>query len=290
MIYSMTGYGKGESAGNQFTITCEIKTVNNRFKDFRFKMGSIFNAKEFELKKILEGDFKRGSFDIYINYKKVEGSSNFSNLDEKKINEFLLKIVPLIKAQNLSVDVRPVDFLRPEFFMERDEEIEKELYSLLDTSFRQAVSELKKARHAEGLKLKEVILNCLNEYEKYYQKIILQKNSYQDLVREKLQKKFKEEFSELKIEEGRFLQEVVYYLEKLDIDEEISRIHIHLMKFKKMLVEGGELGKQMDFLLQELGRETNTVGSKSAKNEISECVVQMKVQLEKIREQALNIE
>jgi uncharacterized protein (TIGR00255 family) len=286
----MTGYGKGEATGNQFTITAEIKTVNNRFRDFRFKMGSLFNSKEFELKKMIENEFKRGTFDVSINYRKNESVASFSNIDEKKINEYLQKIIPILKTKDLAIDVRPVDFLRPEFFLERDEEIEKELYDLLNKSFKQAIGELKKARHTEGTKLKEVILKSLDEYERHYQQITVHKNSYQDMVREKLQKKFKDEFTEAKIDEGRFLQEVIYYLEKLDIDEEISRIHIHLLKFKKMLAEGGELGKQMDFVLQELGRETNTIGSKSAKNEISESVVQMKVQLEKIREQSLNIE
>lgn len=286
----MTGYGKGEATGNQFTITAEIKTVNNRFRDFRFKMGSLFNSKEFELKKMIESEFKRGTFDVSINYRKNESVASFSNIDEKKINEYLQKIIPILKTKDLAIDVRPVDFLRPEFFLERDEEIEKELYDLLNKSFKQALAELKKARHTEGTKLKEVILKSLDEYERHYQQITVHKNSYQDMVREKLQKKFKDEFTEAKIDEGRFLQEVIYYLEKLDIDEEISRIHIHLLKFKKMLAEGGELGKQMDFVLQELGRETNTIGSKSAKNEISESVVQMKVQLEKIREQSLNIE
>jgi uncharacterized protein (TIGR00255 family) len=289
-IYSMTGYGKGEADGANYSVTCEIKTVNNRFKDFRFKMGSLFNSKEMELKKKLESDFKRGSFDIYINYKRKDVEAGFSHLDAVKIKNYLEKIKEIVRSADIPLEIKPTDFLRSEFYLERDEEIEEELYGLLASSFGDAVKELKQVREVEGNKLLGVIQASLNIYEDHYQKIIAQKNTYQEMVREKLGKKFKEELKDVKVDENRFLQEVIYYLEKLDIDEEISRIEIHLSKMKKLLKDGGDVGKQMDFLLQEFGRETNTIGSKAQRNEISEAVVQMKVQLEKIREQALNIE
>ena len=289
-IYSMTGYGKGEADGANYSVTCEIKTVNNRFKDFRFKMGSLFNSKEMELKKKLENDFKRGSFDIYINYKRKDAEAGFSHLDAVKIKNYLEKIKEIVRTSEIPLEIKPTDFLRSEFYLERDEEIEEELYGLLESSFGDAVKELKQVREVEGNKLLGVIQASLKIYEEHCQKIIAQKNTYQEMVREKLGKKFKEELKDVKVDENRFLQEVIYYLEKLDIDEEISRIEIHLSKMKKLLKDGGDVGKQMDFLLQEFGRETNTIGSKAQRNEISEAVVQMKVQLEKIREQALNIE
>lgn len=288
-IFSMTGYGKGEATGEQFLVTCEIKTVNNRFKDFRFKMGSLFNSKEMELKKILESEFKRGSFDIYVNYKKNDSQNNFDHLDDSKIIAFIKKAQAIGIRTNQEIEINPTDFLRSEFYLERDEEIENELNQLLEKAFSQAVQMLKKSRQEEGAKLTQVINDSFNSYKRYYEDIKNHKNGYQDMVREKFLKRFKEE-KDLKVDEGRFLQEVLYYLEKLDIDEEISRVQIHLSKVKKLFEAGGEVGKQLDFLLQELGRETNTMGSKSQKNEISENVVQMKVQLEKIREQALNLE
>ena len=287
-VSSMTGYGKGESSGPNFTVTCEIKTVNNRFKDFRFKMSSLFNAKEMDLKKKLENDFRRGSFDIYVNYKRKEQDLSFEHLDDKKILAYVEKLKGLLKSSGLTLEVKPTDFLRSEFYLEKDEQIQEELYSLLDRAFTDAMKELKETRQIEGKKLVEVILKSFDLYEQNYQTIIASKGTYQESVREKLGKRFKEE--EIKVDDNRFLQEVIYYLEKLDIDEEINRIQIHLSKMKKLLKDGGDVGKQMDFLLQEFGRETNTIGSKSQKQEISEAVVQMKVQLEKIREQALNIE
>ena len=124
---------------------------------------------------------------------------------------------------------------------------------------------------------------CLSEVEKL-------KNLYPEMIKDKLTQKLNEKLKDIKIDESRFLQEVVYYLEKLEIDEEITRARIHLGKLKNVLQSTGEIGRQIDFLLQELGRETNTMGSKSAHPEISSNVVEMKVQLEKIREQALNLE
>jgi uncharacterized protein (TIGR00255 family) len=116
------------------------------------------------------------------------------------------------------------------------------------------------------------------------------KGEYPDMMKEKLEAKFKEKLKDIQVDEGRFLQEIVYYLEKLEVDEEINRAKIHLHKLRGVLNSSGEIGRQIDFLLQELGRETNTLGSKSAHQEISSHVVEMKVQLEKIREQALNLE
>jgi len=109
-------------------------------------------------------------------------------------------------------------------------------------------------------------------------------------MKDKLTAKLSERMKEFKVDEGRLMQEVIFYLEKLEIDEEINRAKIHVAKLREVMKGSGEVGRQIDFLLQELGRETNTMGSKSAHMEISQNVVEMKVQLEKIREQALNLE
>ncbi len=131
----------------------------------------------------------------------------------------------------------------------------------------------------------------LSEFKRHFETVRSLKGSYQDKVKTKLFDRFKNELgSDSNIDEGRFQQEVIYFLEKLDIDEEINRIEIHLKKLTALLSNEEEVGRQIDFLIQELNRETNTIGSKSAESEISESVVQMKVQLEKMREQGLNLQ
>jgi uncharacterized protein (TIGR00255 family) len=286
----MTGFGKGEASGPSFSITTEIKTVNNRFKDFKFRMSSLFNPVEIELRSKLENEFRRGSFDISITYKRNEKAVTEFQVDTKKVDAFLKLMKPVFTENNLSFHVGPTEFLRSDFYKDEDEQKEKEMEPLVLQSFDAAIKALKSSREQEGKKLVDKLLEHLAVYEKCLAEVEKLKSLYPEMMREKLTTKLNEKLKDLKIDESRFLQEVVYYLEKLEIDEEINRAKIHLGKLKTVLKSTGEIGRQIDFLLQELGRETNTMGSKSAVPEISSNVVEMKVQLEKIREQALNLE
>ena len=286
----MTGFGKGESQGTNFTITTEIKTVNNRFKDFKFRMSSLFNSQELELRSKLENEFRRGSFDISVSYKRVEKTISEFQVDTNKVEAFLNLMKPIFEKTKTPFEVSPTDFLRGDFYKDEDEQKDTELESLVATSFDQAIKALKISRANEGQKLVEKLFEHLAIYEDCLVKVEGLKAQYPEMMKDKLTTKLNEKLKDIKVDESRFLQEVIYYLEKLEIDEEINRAKIHLVKLKSVLNSSGEIGRQIDFLLQELGRETNTMGSKSAHPEISSNVVEMKVQLEKIREQALNLE
>lgn len=289
-VYSMTGFGKGEATGENYTLTTEIKTVNNRFKDFKFRMSSVFNPIEIELRSKLENEFKRGSFDVSVSYKKIEKANTEFHVDTKKVEAYIDLLKPVFDAKKISFQVSPVEFLRSDFYKEDDTNREEEMSPLAKASFDQAIAALKASRSAEGKKLVTKLLEHLAVYENCLQEVEKLKSLYPEMIREKLTQKMADKIKDLKVDESRFLQEVIYYLEKLDIDEEITRARIHLGKLKSVLNSNGEIGRQIDFLLQELGRETNTMGSKSAHPDISSNVVEMKVQLEKIREQALNLE
>lgn len=288
-VYSMTGFGKGEAQGENYTLTTEIKTVNNRFKDFKFRMSSLFNSTEIEFRSKLEAEFKRGSFDVSVSYKKNEKAQTEFHVDLKKIEAYIDLMKPLYATKGIPFHVSPAEFLRNDFYKEEDSR-EEEMMPLALASFDKAIHALKTSRNAEGKKLVEVLSGHLDIYEKCLKEITTLKGLYPEIMKEKLQSKFNEKLKDLKIDESRFMQEIVYYLEKLEIDEEINRANIHLGKLRSVLSSHGEIGRQIDFLLQELGRETNTMGSKSAHPDISSHVVEMKVQLEKIREQALNLE
>jgi uncharacterized protein (TIGR00255 family) len=289
-VYSMTGFGKGEATGPNYTITTEIKTVNNRFKDFKFRMSSMFNSVELDLRSKLENEFRRGSFDISVTYKKNEKSNTEFQVDPKKVEAFINLMKPVFEKTAVSFQVSPVDFLRSDFYKEEDETKENELEPLVMASFENAIKALKTSRSQEGQKLVDKLFEHLAIYESNLSGVEKFKAQYPDMMKDKLTTKLNEKLKDFKIDESRYLQEVVYYLEKLEIDEEINRAKIHLVKLKAVMKSTGEIGRQIDFLLQELGRETNTMGSKSAHPEISTNVVEMKVQLEKIREQALNLE
>ena len=289
-VYSMTGFGKGESAGVGYTLTTEIKSVNNRFKDFKFRMSSLFNPIEIELRSKVENEFKRGSFDISVSYKKNEKANVEFQVDPKKVAAFLDLMKPIFDEKKISFQVSPVEFLRSDFYREDGNDRDDEISVLAKKSFELAIAALKSSRSAEGEKLVSKLLEHLGVYEVCLAEVEKLKNLYPDMIKDKLNQKMAEKLKDFKIDESRFLQEVVYYLEKLEVEEEITRAKIHMGKLKAVLNSSGEIGRQIDFLLQELGRETNTMGSKSAHPDISSNVVEMKVQLEKIREQALNLE
>lgn len=288
-IQSMTGFGKGELEGDNFTLSVELKSVNNRFKDFRFKMGNIFNSREIVLKKDIEKNFSRGSFEILVNYKKSNASKQELELDYQKISEFISKMKDVSQKTDTNLSFSPTDFLKNDFYKE-EEDKEAELLEMLEPTFQNAIKELAKSREDEGQKLILTLKNHSLIYKEHFEKVKSLKESYQEKVKERLIQRFQKDGSELNIDQPRFMQEVIYYLEKLDIDEEINRIDIHLNKLDKIMEMNGEIGRQIDFLIQELNRETNTIGSKSGDSEISANVVQMKVQLEKVREQALNLQ
>ncbi|MBL7665105.1 MAG: YicC family protein [Bacteriovoracaceae bacterium] len=289
-IYSMTGFGRAEKSDSDFTVTIEIKTVNNRFKDFRFKIPGQFNVIEKKLKDILDENFKRGSFDLYLNVKKAAQENTDFDLDDNKIEQFIAAFKKRHPSVADRLSINPTDFFRREFSVEDDEEKEKKLHPLIFSTMQAACSEVLQSRKEEGKKLVQVLNSHLDIYRDYYKKVQKLKAGYEESIRERILKKFEENKELVKVEETRFHQEIIYYLEKLDIEEEINRIDSHLKKIDKVLSGDGEVGRQLDFLLQELNRETNTIGSKSGNVEISDSVIQMKVQLEKIREQALNLE
>jgi uncharacterized protein (TIGR00255 family) len=289
-VYSMTGFGKGESTGANYTLTTEIKTVNNRFKDFKFRMSSLLNSIEIDLRSKLENEFKRGSFDISVSYKKNDKAVAEFYVDPKKVSAYLDLMKPVFDEKKIPFHVSPVEFLRSDFYRDEDTGRDEEMSVLAKKSFDQAIAALKISRGNEGEKLVVKLLEHLGVYETCLIEVEKLKNLYPDMVKDKLTQKMAEKLKDFKVDETRFLQEVVYYLEKLEIEEEITRARIHLGKLKSVLKSSGEIGRQIDFLLQELGRETNTMGSKSAHPDISSNVVEMKVQLEKIREQALNLE
>jgi uncharacterized protein (TIGR00255 family) len=287
---SMTGFGQSILSSDNYVVSVEIKSVNNRFKDIRFKMPSSLSSLEIELKKELTESFSRGSFDVYINIKRAENKSRFDDLDANKVAQFIAKVKELTKAEGITPTLSMTDLLRSEFMIEQDELNQDELKNLVVSAFKTAAQELKQSRLVEGENLIKILSKHLENYKDHFKMIENNTEHFKKNVEEKLKKRVDEYKGMIAVDQGRLLQEVVFYLEKIDIHEEINRIHSHLEKFKNLITLSNDVGRQIDFLLQELGRETNTIGSKSSMKEISDAVVSMKLQLEKMREQGLNIE
>jgi uncharacterized protein (TIGR00255 family) len=287
-VNSMTGFGKGEAENSNYSVSVEVKSVNHRFRDVRIKMSSLFSSIELDLKKQVSGHFKRGSFDVYVNYKGVDKLNKLNDLDNDKIKLFVEKM-SLAVPKGVNLTVNPTDFLRSEFYIDFDENKLEVLKGLVVSSLDIAMANLSDARSTEGWKLGVVIKNYLSQYVGHLKEIKKYPDGFKEEIKNKLLKVLKEN-EDIELDNSRYMQEVVYYLEKMDITEELDRIDSHLEKFETLLSSSDEIGRQIDFTIQELNRETNTIGSKSNKKEISNLIVQMKVCLEKIREQGLNIE
>jgi uncharacterized protein (TIGR00255 family) len=287
-IYSMTGYGRGDERADSLVVKVEIKSTNHRFIESRFRIPSDFFDLEIALKRSLSQCFKRGSFEVFISVKNWEEDPCY-RLDEKKIELYLEKF-QAIAGDKLSIS--PVDFLRSEFYKDDalDESQRKKIAGLIEKAFKTACSKLLSVRLSEGERMVQVMTEYLDHLDKFITRVDSLKIQYQGRVEEKLKKRLEQHQEESNLEEKRFYQEVIFYLEKLDIDEEVQRIFSHLQEMRKLFNHEGQVGRKIEFLLQELNREINTIGSKSGLKEISEIVVSMKVYLEKIREQALNLE
>ena len=179
----MTGFGKGEALGDKFRLSVELKSVNHRFKDMRFKMGNIFNSQEIQLKKKLEEKFKRGSFDIFVNYKKAQTQELKLIIDEDKVRAFVSKMEATLSKFDVQMSINPTDFLRQDFALEDDDK-EEELISMMETAFTMAIDSLLSSRQEEGAKLIDTLKIHRDEYVKNFKVIEGLKDSYQESVRE----------------------------------------------------------------------------------------------------------
>jgi uncharacterized protein (TIGR00255 family) len=293
----MTGFGKVGLANNLFEVNVEIKSVNHRFKDFRFRMSNQLNELELELKKYLEKAFFRGSFDISIYFKKVRTEDSVYDFDRDAIERMLRSFNDslgenAIFTQPFSIQLNPIDFLKSEFMQDQDDEQKANLHELVKKAMESCCAQLAESREKEGEKLIQTLLNHLGKYHETIELVKEKKKDFNQLISEKLQTKLNDQFKDIQVDDQRFAQEVVYYLERLDVDEEIDRAIVHINRLKQILLQKAPKakGREIEFVLQELHRETNTLGSKSADPVLSNYVVEMKLQLEKMREQALNIE
>ena len=291
-MYSMTGYGKGEYRQNGVELTVEVKSVNNRFLDLTVKSPRIFLSEEEEIRSAVRKKVSRGHIDVFVNYidRRERKKSYFVDAEAAKAYRraaTLLKneIPSLQDDTTLSFYLRLPDVVRAEETEGLDEELKTALYTALECALDNLVS----MRKAEGERLKKDLLSRLGTIAKLREEIALRA----PLVAEEYRKKITDRMQELlsgKADENRILTEAAIFADRVAVDEETVRLHSHLSQLDEMLKTGGPIGRKLDFLLQELNREANTIGSKSGDLELTRTVVEIKAELEKIREQIQNIE
>lgn len=292
MIHSMTGYGLGEGISGDLEIKVELKAVNNRHIDVSVRMPRLYLFAEDAIKKQVSKVVHRGKVDVFVYVEKMPGAQVEMKVDEALAGAYIRTLQELSEKFLVDYKVGALDIARlPDVLSVAKEETDtqtfsKDLLSILDN----ALSAFDQMRKTEGQALKTDILTRLLEIETLVKEI--QVNSPKTVVayREKLLKRMQEVLENSQIEESRILTEAALFADKVAVDEEITRLYSHLDQFREILEEGGQVGRKLDFLLQEFGREMNTIGSKCNDLEIGKMVINAKAELEKIREQVQNIE
>lgn len=284
MIQSMTGYGKEVIQLPSRTITIEIKSLNSRGLDLNCRIPPVYREKEMELRDRIARSLERGKIDftVFIENTGEEVSNTVNEAAVKNYIDQLSRIVDGDRVELLKMAVRMPDSLKVE-----REEIDEEEFTVILGGIDKALEAINRFRSDEGSALQQDFLIRIQNISKILEEIIRLDSTRIDEVRDRLRKAV----SELKeqVDENRFEQELIYYLEKYDITEEITRLQAHLQYFEKSVHSEDSNGKKLNFITQEIGREINTIGSKANYAQMQQLVVQMKDELEKIKEQTLNV-
>ncbi|WP_457617061.1 YicC/YloC family endoribonuclease [Lutibacter sp.] len=284
MIQSMTGYGKTVLQLPTKKITIELKSLNSKNLDINVRMPSYYREKEIDARKKLAKGLVRGKIDFSI-YVEDNGDATSSKVNENVVKEYMRQLKNIVDSNDvelLKMSIRLPDSLKTE-----REELDEQEWMQIDAAIDETIKKINIYRVDEGKSLYNDFILRISNIENLLEKIIEINPQRIANVREKLQKTIAE--LETKIDENRFEQELIYYIEKLDITEEEVRLKNHLAYFIKELNGPVSNGKKLAFITQEIGREINTIGSKSNFADMQKVVVQMKDELEKIKEQGLNV-
>jgi len=284
----MTGFGKAELNLPDKKVTIEIKSLNSKNIDTNVKIPVFYREKEIVIRKILHNRLKRGKIDFNIFYELNEGVTS-SSINKEVFSEYFNQITELKDELNLSSEEILSSILRLPDTVKTDKiELDEEEWAQVEKGIYKALDDLNLFRKPEGM----AMLKDLQERLKNITKLL---NSIEPFEKERiirLRERISKNLEEMKLSEAdnnRFEQEMIYYLEKLDISEEKIRLANHCEYFLETLNNGDEAGKKLAFISQEMGREINTLGSKASESHIQHIVVKMKDELEKIKEQMLNV-
>ncbi|WP_339702474.1 YicC/YloC family endoribonuclease [Algoriphagus aquimarinus] len=292
MIKSMTGFGNAGFEDERMVIQVEVRTLNSKFLDLSIRSPRQFNDKELEIRNLVQSILDRGKVSISIDFQSKGSAEMPVSINEDLFNLFYLKYKGLADSvKDDSQDLFKLALQSPSVITQvtgeqRDdqadwEEIKKVLVIALNKcdSFRQD----------EGNSLEEKLQGNINKIASGLKKIEEEEGNRKDRIKQKIRNHFNEWLDENSFDANRFEQELIYYFEKLDITEEIVRLDTHLKYFSKSLNEENSQGKKLGFISQEIGREINTIGSKANDAEMQKHVILMKDELEKVKEQSLNV-
>lgn len=284
MIQSMTGFGKCVIQLPNKKITVEIKSLNSKSIDLNARMPSTYREKELELRKIIANSLVRGKVDFSL-YVELTGDETSSQVNEVAVKQYMSQLKSIATGDDLRLLEMALRF--PDAMKTAKEDIDEAEYEEIKKALQGALVEINKFRSEEGSVLEQDFLDRINALQQLLKKVVEIDPERQGTIRERLEKAVHDLKTD--VDANRFEQELIYYLEKYDITEEKVRLANHLDYFSKTLQSKDSNGKKLGFISQEIGREINTIGSKANFAPMQQLVVQMKDELEKIKEQMLNV-
>lgn len=292
MIKSMTGFGRGEFVSEEFKVTVEIKAVNHRYCDLSIKLPRKLNSLETRLRGYIKKTVSRGKLDVFISYEDMGEHPVAINLSESVSRQYYEAFDRLSHMLDIPNDVTAMRLARmPEVLTLTEEETDLErIESHLMEALDKALNQFSDSRISEGEHLKEDILLKLTAMDSNISEI---EKRYPDMLAEyrgKLESRVHELLEDGSVDENRLATEVVIYADKICVDEETVRLRSHIKNMEEELTRGGSIGRKLDFIAQEMNREANTILSKANDMDISNRAIDLKTEIEKIREQVQNIE
>lgn len=292
MIKSMTGYGRSESSVHGRTLTVEVKSVNNRYLDCSVRLPRVYICAEDGVQRRVKQKISRGKVDVYVNIENTSEDAVSVTLNQSVAAGYLSALRTMKETFQLQGELSVgllsgfPDVFRVDKVPEDLEQLAADIHQVAEC----ALEDFDGMRAREGQKLADDLDGRLDVLERYTG--MVEQHSPQTVAdyRARLTAKIQEVLTDRQVEESRILTEAAIFADKVAVDEETVRLRSHIAQFRGMLAEGSPVGRKLDFLIQEMNRETNTIGSKCNNLEISTVVVNMKAEIEKIREQVQNIE
>lgn len=292
MLKSMTGFGRAKYETNSREYIIDIKSVNNRYSDITIKMPRSISFLEEKVKQKVTNAISRGKVEVFITFNNYSEQGKNIKINSELAKRYIEEIKQLSEDTQINMNINLQEILKmPDILNIRiDEEAEILIWSELETALTEAINNFITMRETEGLKIQEDLEKRIDYIEKSVNSI---DNISDTLVQEyiaKLEKRINDILQNNIVDESRLAQEVVIYSDKCSVEEELTRLKSHIIQFKELLNKNTANGKKIDFLIQEMNREINTIGSKANNLDITNYVIEIKTELENIREQIQNVE
>lgn len=284
MILSMTGFGRSEGVFEGKKLTIDVKSLNSKSFDLNIKMPLRYKEKEFEIRKMLNDRILRGKVDCYINIESLDHSSDV-NINHDLVTSYIDELKK-IAGDGPDFEYLKMAIRMPDVISSKADVLSEDEWIFLIEILNESLTKFENFRKTEGVILQDELERNIRKIETFLSQV----EPYEDVRMESVKERYRKSLNEFdQIDETRFYQEMAYYTEKLDIAEEKVRLTQHLKYYQEVMINENFNGKKLGFISQEIGREINTLGSKANHAEIQKLVVMMKDDLEKIKEQTLNV-